>query len=540
MSEQRDTRAQGFKQAAVPVAALTAFLAAGFLADAIVNGRALGWHQSAAGKKAAEMAASFAPFAPSVKTHADNRTFYIESNGIPRHPMMVGIKSWQQQVPLPQEYTGSNAWQVPLFPKPAAVPLSGKEHFFRGAMAIAADGIPIFNALNNRGEDSNKIGELDNWGGHCGRADDYHYHVAPTILSGIVGKTHPIAYALDGYALYGYTEPDGSLPGKLDAFNGHTTAALGYHYHATKEYPYLNGGFHGEVTEIEGQADPQPSARPVRPATPPLRGASISKFAELKPGQYTLTYVLDGKEHVINYSSRGNGVYHFDYIDANGEVTPRDYQGGRTLQQGVGQGFGQGDRGTPQPGPGGGEGGGPRGGPREAPFNAAEEISRPIKGFVLSSPVVGKDGVLPTEYTGDGAGISPPLRWAGAPEGTKSFVVIMHHIDPQNLVKVYWTLYNLPATVTSLAADHKGVGSMGHNTMNNRNGYAPPHSKGPGLKTYTITVYALRDMLTLPGTNAPDRASLLAAMRTKADAKPLVLATAELKVNCTRQPGAGE
>ncbi len=512
--------------------ALTAFLAAGFLADAVVSGRALGWLQKpTAGTHAAEMAEAFAPFAPAVKTHADASTFYVESNGLPRHSMMEGIKNWQQQVPLPQNYTGQNAWQIPLHPVPAKEPLSGKQHFFRGAMALAVDGIPIFNALNNRGEDSNLIGELDNWGGHCGRADDYHYHIAPTVLNETVGNGHPIAYALDGYALYGFKEPDGSAPGKLDAFNGHTTAALGYHYHATRGYPYLNGGFHGEVKEIDGQADPQPSASSPRPATPPLPGASISKFSQPEPGSYSLTYVLNGKEHVVNYTANAGGGYHFNYIDSNGEVTPRDYQGRRRGQQGRG-----GDnQGAPPPRPGGPEGGfqrGGGGGPRESAFNPAEEISKPVKGFVLTSPAVGKDGVLPTQYTGDGAGISPPLQWAGAPAGTRGFVVIMHHIDPQNLVKVYWALYNVPSSITSLAADYKGPGSFGHNTMNNRNGYAPPHSKGPGLKTYVITVYGLSAPITVVDNSSVTRSSLLAAIKTR------VLGTAELKVNCTRSTGS--
>ena len=54
-------------------------------------------------------------------------------------------------------------------------------------------------ALNNRGDDALLAGELDDWGGHCGRADDYHYHIAPTHLQTVVGKKVPIAYALDGF-----------------------------------------------------------------------------------------------------------------------------------------------------------------------------------------------------------------------------------------------------------------------------------------------------------------------------------------------------
>ena len=105
--------------------------------------------------------------------------------------------------------------------------------FLRGAIALAANGIPIFNPQNNRGEVSADIGELDQWGGHCGRADDYHYHAAPLHLQTVLGKGQPIAYALDGYAIFGLTEPDGSAPAQLDAFNGHATPALGYHYHAS-------------------------------------------------------------------------------------------------------------------------------------------------------------------------------------------------------------------------------------------------------------------------------------------------------------------
>ncbi len=55
---------------------------------------------------------SFEPFKSTVKTRSDADYFYVESNGVPDHQMMVGITAWQQQVPMPQKYTGSNAWQI--------------------------------------------------------------------------------------------------------------------------------------------------------------------------------------------------------------------------------------------------------------------------------------------------------------------------------------------------------------------------------------------------------------------------------------------
>ena len=67
-------------------------------------------------------------------------------------------------------------------------PMSAKTHFMRGAIALAANGIPIFNALNNRGDDAKKFGELDDFGGHCGKGDDYHYHDAPVFLEKTLGN----------------------------------------------------------------------------------------------------------------------------------------------------------------------------------------------------------------------------------------------------------------------------------------------------------------------------------------------------------------
>jgi hypothetical protein len=141
---------------------------------------------------------------------------------------------------------------------------------------------------------------LDVFGGHCGRADDYHYHIAPLHLQAVLGAESPVAYALDGYAIYGLTEPDGTAPQGLDAFNGHETAALGYHYHASKQYPYINGGFHGEVVEREGQVDPQPRTNGVRPALPPLPGAKITEFTQKDGRDFSVRYVLRGETHAVN------------------------------------------------------------------------------------------------------------------------------------------------------------------------------------------------------------------------------------------------
>jgi len=161
---------------------------------------------------------------------------------------------------------------------------------------------------------------------------------------------------------------------------------------------------------------------------------------------------------------------------------------------------------------------------------ASMAVTAPAKtSFVLQSPAVADGGQLPKDYTGDGTSATLPLEWSGAPAGTKSYALIMHHIDPQGLAKWYWILHNIPADVRSLPKNVKGIGTLGANSINGRAEYAPPHSKGPGEKTYIYTVYALSSPVQLAVT--PDKVSrdvLLAAM------KDHMLGSAELKVTYTR------
>jgi hypothetical protein len=239
----------------------------------------------------ATMAASFGAFKPRVRSYYDATTFYVESDNVPNPALMpalmVGITSWQQQIPVPTSYFASttnperdqgsigfgkpNIWRLPLVPTPSASPIPiSAGNFQRGAIAVGADGIPIFNPRNNRGAVAYEIGELDLYGGHCGLADDYHYHIAPVHLQTVLGIDKPVAWALDGYPIYGYTEPDGTARQALDAEGGHTHGAWNYHYHAIGSAatgpanPYLPTAFHGTVVNFGGQVDGQPEVPGMR------------------------------------------------------------------------------------------------------------------------------------------------------------------------------------------------------------------------------------------------------------------------------------
>ena len=281
------------------------------------------------------MAASFAPFKPKVRFYWDGTTFYEESDNLPdgMPNRMAGITSWQQQIPLPVAYFANtpnpegtttslgfgqpNYWRLPLVPTPAATPTliftpgSTTNNFQRGAIALASNGVAIFNPANNTGRVSYEIGELDYYGGHCGLADDYHYHIIPMHLSsrfgGPLSDDKAVAWALDGYPIYGYVEPDGTTRQALDTNGGHNHGGWGYHYHAvgnntvdathpygTPQSPYTMTSFYGTVVNLGGQVDGQPEVGSIRQDgtggynAKPIGGASI--VAMLNPAPL----VVDG------------------------------------------------------------------------------------------------------------------------------------------------------------------------------------------------------------------------------------------------------
>lgn len=256
-----------------------------------------------------------------VSTTSDDKYFYVSSDGIPNHNMMVGITNWQRQVPIPHNYKGDNSWAIPIKPVLSANPLSTKTNLLKGAIAIASNGIPIFNPLNNRGEDANAIGELDKWGGHCGRADDYHYHLPPNHLQSVVGEGKPIAYAVDGFPVYGETKDE------LDEYLGKFNSDGSYQYHTINKYPYLIAGMRGIVSldpntsPPENQVIPQAMTKGVRPDARPLKGAKITAFESTGNNAYSLTYTLNSQAYKINYSWDSKGIYTFEFVNPDGTTT---------------------------------------------------------------------------------------------------------------------------------------------------------------------------------------------------------------------------
>ncbi len=156
-----------------------------------------------------------------------------------------------------------------------------------------------------------------------------------------------------------------------------------------------------------------------------------------------------------------------------------------------------------------------------------------ITGFSLTSSTMTAGGAYPTQFTCDGASTAPSLDWSGAPSGTTSYAVVMHHVPGPGDVHWYWVIYGIDPSVTHIeqGASLTGMlGTLGTNSVNERNAYAPPCSKGPGAKTYTFTVYALSKSPAFVFGTAVSRQVLLDAIAST------TLGTATLAVTYSR-PG---
>lgn len=69
----------------------------------------------------------------------------------------------------------------------------------------------------------------------------------------------------------------------------------------------------------------------------------------------------------------------------------------------------------------------------------------------LTSTAFDQGKPIPAKYTGEGEDVSPPLRWANVPEGTRELALICDDPDaPREEPWVHWVIYKLPADIAGL------------------------------------------------------------------------------------------
>jgi Raf kinase inhibitor-like YbhB/YbcL family protein len=134
-------------------------------------------------------------------------------------------------------------------------------------------------------------------------------------------------------------------------------------------------------------------------------------------------------------------------------------------------------------------------------------------------------GDIPAAHTCEGQDVSPPLAWEGAPEATRSFVLICTDPDAPMGTWVHWLLFNLPAETRSLLEKFPTDPELPSGARQGRNdfgrtGYGGPCPPPGPAHRYQFALYALDARMDLkPGCR---RAEVEQAM------KGHILATAEL------------
>jgi Raf kinase inhibitor-like YbhB/YbcL family protein len=128
----------------------------------------------------------------------------------------------------------------------------------------------------------------------------------------------------------------------------------------------------------------------------------------------------------------------------------------------------------------------------------------------VSSPTFVFNGCLPTRYTADGAGLSPPLEWDAVPAGAGSIAIIVEDADsPTPHPLVHAIVVNIDCSIRALeegalnSPHHVGMGfATGQNSFFKQAWLPPDPPPGHGEHRYVFQVFALStgpDFSRVPG-----------------------------------------
>ena len=106
----------------------------------------------------------------------------------------------------------------------------------------------------------------------------------------------------------------------------------------------------------------------------------------------------------------------------------------------------------------------------------------------LTSSAFEHQDIMLSEFTCDGAGISPPLTISEIPENTKSIALVSDDPDAVSGTFVHWVVWNIPPDTREI---EKGtvLGIEGNNDFG-RKGYGAPCPPS-GTHRYFFKMYAL-------------------------------------------------
>ncbi|MGV3710513.1 MAG: YbhB/YbcL family Raf kinase inhibitor-like protein, partial [Gemmatimonas sp.] len=148
-----------------------------------------------------------------------------------------------------------------------------------------------------------------------------------------------------------------------------------------------------------------------------------------------------------------------------------------------------------------------------------------MRNMTLTSSAFTDGGVIPLKHAQAGHDVSPALTWTGAPDSTRSFVLIVHDADAPlgdgTDDMLHWMVWNIPGTATSLPEGFP-QGSQAPDNIRQMSGTGP-YYRGPAAPStgpvhhYVFELYALDAPINVAATgmsSAATRAAVMDAMKT--------------------------
>ena len=134
--------------------------------------------------------------------------------------------------------------------------------------------------------------------------------------------------------------------------------------------------------------------------------------------------------------------------------------------------------------------------------------------FTLTIEGFAAGGAIPGVFTCEGDNLSPSAAWAGEPEGTQSFALIMDDPDAPAGTWNHWLLWDIPASVHSVPRQYPAAHPVRSGTNDfGETGYGGPcPPRGDGAHRYFFRLYAL-DTPTLGVPEGARRKELERALR---------------------------
>jgi Raf kinase inhibitor-like YbhB/YbcL family protein len=145
-------------------------------------------------------------------------------------------------------------------------------------------------------------------------------------------------------------------------------------------------------------------------------------------------------------------------------------------------------------------------------------------------------GEIPVKHSQAGSELSPGLSWSGAPEGTQSFVLVVHDVNAATQNQrglddvLHWLVWNIPGTATSLPEGLPAQAELGDGTR--QISATGPYYRGPAAAAsgpvhhYLFELYALDTLVNVPAVGASPaatRAAVMEAMTGRVRGKAVVV-----------------